>query len=170
VLLLAVIAAPTAVASNPATPAAPAPAARSTPEVVRTGTVDVRESTRREPLDAEPAPELSLVGRPNDPSAALDGTLERADGAVPPPPAFATFSGDGGPTLVGFDGLDDSANGPTFVEPADSAVAVGPNHAVQVVNTVMRVSERDGTGAEDIPLDVLFDIDDPQFPIPNLTG
>lgn len=78
------------------------------------------------------------------PSTAAPGSAPRIVAAGPPVQVTATTRT---PDIErgGFDGLARSSDPATDGEPPDPWVAVGPDHVMQIVNTVFRTTDRQGT-------------------------
>ena len=86
-------------------------------------------------------------------------TAPKAPGSqldVAPLPTQATLNTEGPAAQTGFDGLARTTGPSTNVEPPDPWVAVGPDHLVQVVNLQMRITDRQGGDAIDVPLPDFF--------------
>jgi hypothetical protein len=84
------------------------------------------------------APAEGSVVRRTPIDSALGVEIEqRATGARPPARILESFDGLG----VGFEG---PSGGPLLRNPSDNSLAVGPDHIVQTVNSVMAVFTRKG--------------------------
>ena len=80
--------------------------------------------------------------------AATDRQAPRAPSTtlVAPAPSFvSTTANDQANENSPFTGLEQTSAAYTDGEPPDSFVAAGPDHLVQVVNTAIRITDRDGT-------------------------
>ncbi len=109
----------------------------------------VRFHGRRRP--ARPVGKLPNLGRGSQtksPAPAAPGS----ETVVAPLPTQATLNAEGPAKQTGFDGLTRTTGPSTNVEPPDPWVAVGPDHVVQVVNLQMRITDRQGGHAIDVPL------------------
>jgi hypothetical protein len=80
-----------------------------------------------------------------------------------PAPTEATTNADPASALPGFDGLNRTSGPSTNGEPPDPWVAVGPDHIVQAVNLQLRMTDRSGDGAIDVPLADFFGLPDLTF-------
>ena len=99
--------------------------------------------------------------------------------AAPPAPTQATSSGQPAATSIGWTGVDQTtqpalADPPPSgvpVEPPDPWVAVGPNHVVQTVNSMIRMTNREGGSVRtDEHLYDFFRMDDRDVQPQELTG
>ena len=72
-----------------------------------------------------------------------------ATASVLAPPVQATLTTDPPIGHPGFDGLSKSSGPDTNGEPPDPWLAVGPEHAMQVVNSSFRITDRQGVQSED---------------------
>lgn len=88
---------------------------------------------------------------PNAPVSAAAAPVEASTIDSHPPIVTPTFNGlaSGGPF--------------TSVEPPDPWVAVGPNHIVQVVNTAMRITSRQGQNPTVVSLASFFELPEGSF-------
>ena len=118
------------------------------------GSVDARALARKAPTKRHVArlPNLgrATTGKGNAPAAPSSGSV------VAPLPTQATLNAEGPAAQTGFDGLARTTGPSTNVEPPDPWVAVGPDHVVQVVNLQMRMTDRQGGNAIDVPLPDFF--------------
>jgi hypothetical protein len=79
--------------------------------------------------------------------------------AAPPAPVEATPNGRPTALRVRFDGLTQATSADTNHEPPDPWVAVGPDHVVQAVNLVIRMTDRQGNQeVADFPLPDFFQL------------
>ena len=133
----------------------PSPGHKPTKESVgQRGSVDARALSRKAPTK-RPAGKLPNLGR----ETTGKSTAPKAPGSqldVAPLPAQATLNTEGPAAQTGFDGLARTTGPSTNVEPPDPWVAVGPDHVVQVVNLQMRITDRQGGDAIDVPLPDFF--------------
>src|SRR5881296_1700008 len=86
------------------------------------------------------------------------GMLLTEPGSVSPTPAAAV-------PVVSFEGLHFGTNGPytNRLTPPDVQVAVGPNHVVEMVNVLGRISTKQGVEVRTFPLDSLFGVPSTDF-------
>ncbi len=106
-------------------------------------------------LRATVTPAVKPAAGPNIPDIAAVG---------PPAPIEATSSGAPAPAqLISNDGLDDADNAFYYcgsstpcIEPPDPWIAVGSDHVVQAVNSLFRISSRDGSDVADMLPEDLF--------------
>lgn len=81
----------------------------------------------------------------SDPKAKYDGFAPFVDGALSP--AFPSVMPTPGVNFEGLSSMDNTAVLGTTFAPSDSVGDVGPNHYVQMTNTLVRVFNKDGTPA-----------------------
>jgi len=141
-------------------PLAPAASSRfATP--VRRGS-GVLSQERPGPLRPNAPPRLR---RPTSTSLAR-GTARSTSApqvlAAAPPPALASRAPAPAVVQPGFGGVAESTTDP--LEPPDPWVAVGPDHVVQAVNDVVRISSRTGDVLDERPLGWFFGLDSPGLP------
>src|SRR5947209_104989 len=86
------------------------------------------------------------------------GMLLTEPGSVSPTPAAAV-------PVVSFEGLHFGTNGPytNRLTPPDVQVAVGPNHVVEMVNVLGRISTKQGVEVQTFPLDTFFGVPSTDF-------
>ena len=116
--------------------------------------MDARALSRKAPTK-RPAGKLPNLGRETTGKSTAP-TAPGSASVVPPLPAQATLNTEGPAAQTGFDGLARTTGPSTNVEPPDPWVAVGPDHVVQVVNLQMRITDRQGGDAIDVPLPDFF--------------
>jgi hypothetical protein len=146
-----------AAASRPASPSA-ASAKAVADSTARYGTatsrgqVNVRElaltSKVRKGIPARPAI------RPARKAPKADGVAPRT--ATASPPVQATTTAAPVSTITTFDGIHKDTPLETNVEPPDPYVAVGPDDVVEVVNLMVRITDRNGASPIDVTLPDFF--------------
>ncbi len=130
-----------------------------------------------------PAPSQHLGGLPDEVIPFLTPQSQRAPGVsgfpqsnldgLPTPPGNSHSAGlQLGPSSAltpapsqQFEGLSNNDNGPDPDNqpfPPDPQVAVGPNHIVQMVNSVGRITDKTGNNGQTFPLRTAFGVD-PEF-------
>jgi hypothetical protein len=163
VLLAALIAAPQAMAApapadsqSAAAPSAPGGFAKESRKVSPRGTVNLSEVAAR-PATPRPSKDKPLL----IPSVSTGGAPRGPNGLAPvprvpgPPPVPATPTGR--PLIVGPTNLGLAFGSlATMFQPPDPWIAVGPDHVVQVVNTAMRITDRQGGHIETTALGDFF--------------
>src|SRR5207245_3193301 len=99
-------------------------------------------------------PQVSLASKVNSLTAAGD-RLTRPSQAGPWPSVP-----DAAVPVEGFEGLHFGTNGPytNRLTPPDVQVAVGPNHVVEMVNVLGRISTKQGVAVRTFPLDTSFGV------------
>jgi hypothetical protein len=116
------------------------------------GQVDVRELARtskvRKGIPARPAI------RPVRKAPTADGVAPRT--ATVSPPVQATTTAAPVSTITTFDGIHQDTALEANVEPPDPYVAVGPDDVVQVVNLLVRITDRNGASPVDVTLPDFF--------------
>jgi hypothetical protein len=154
-LLVGVLAVPVAAATpSPSTNLVAVPLAavsrawRKEPgKLIKRGTVDVGDLASR-PATAGPHKDLPRLTYPTpaaSPGAPAQPQVIAPAPALPgPAPAMATTTTRPPIVTTPFDGLAQGTAATNF-EPPDPWVAVGPDHVVQVVNTAIRIFDRQGT-------------------------
>jgi len=75
---------------------------------------------------------------------------------LPPSPVQASSTAAPDHHVGGFSGLAEGDQASAGVEPAESTVAIGPEQIVQIANLAMRITDRDGTAALDVPVPTFF--------------
>ena len=118
------------------------------------GSVDARALARQSPTK-RPVSKLPNLGK-GSPAKTTVPAAPGTQTVVAPLPTQATLNADGPAAQTGFDGLARTTGPSTNVEPPDPWVAVGPDHVVQVVNLQMRITDRQGGNAIDVPLPDFF--------------
>ncbi len=110
------------------------------------GSIDLRTLSKQS-LEPRPVGKLPLLGRKSGTTVppTIGGPSPRVGAAFPP--TIATTNADGPSAKTGFGGLSTMSGPTTAGEPPDPWVAVGPEHVVQVVNTSMRITDRQGNVA-----------------------
>jgi hypothetical protein len=123
------------------------------------GQVDVRELARtskvRKEIPARPAI------RPVRKTPKADGVAPRT--ATVSPPIQTTPTAALPSTITTFDGIHQDTALEANVEPPDPYVAVGPDDVVQVVNLMVRITDRNGADAVDFTLPDFFFLPSPDF-------
>jgi hypothetical protein len=116
------------------------------------GQVDVRELARtskvRKEIPARPAI------RPVRSGPRTDGVGPRTVSVDPPAQATTTLAPAS--TITTFDGIHKDTVNEANVEPPDPYVAVGPDDVVQVVNLMVRITDRNGASPIDVTLPDFF--------------
>ena len=121
------------------------------------GPVDVGRLSRQAPTK-RPTGTLPDLGRgvSTGRTSPRDGQAPRV--VSPPAPTLATLNANGPAAQTGFDGLARSSTASTIGEPPDPWLAVGPDHVVQVVNTALRITDRQGGDPLDVSLPDFFQL------------
>ncbi|MDQ2966603.1 MAG: hypothetical protein M3R57_12230, partial [Chloroflexota bacterium] len=161
-LLAAVLAAPVAAttpaakspagASGSVAPAAPSPSFRKSNRELRGGRRVVAAEVAARGLKPRP-----LLDKPRLtwPPRSGRGPVANSPLVAAAPPDFATTTTRPPIATPTFDGL--AQGGPsTNFEPPDPWLAVGPDHIVQVVNTAMRIVDRQGQTQDELSLAEFF--------------
>ena len=149
-------AAPAVLAASPKTDTAPGAAITRLPELHSgsRGSIDVSKLGGSVGSSAA-RPTLPFLAIP-DLAGPASGSGGVSASAVAPPPVLATTTANPAATGPAWAGLD---FGDALAQPPDPWVAVGPDHVVQTVNTVIQMYDRQGTvkkAATQIGVDELF--------------
>jgi len=123
------------------------------------------------PIASRPlADNPGLTALPQEPvvssASSVDSIVTPGDRGIRP-----TQTGSAGPTpgasvpVESFEGLHFGTNGPytNRLTPPDVQVAVGPNHVVEMVNVLGRISTKQGVEVQTFPLDTFFGVPSTDF-------
>ena len=113
------------------------------------GRVNVERLAKLRPTK-RPHREAPYLTRPTSDAPKPDTSNgSRVSLASAPAPVLSTTNTDAPAAQTGFEGLAVSSGPSTSNEPPDPWLAVGPEHVVQVVNTSMRITDRQGSAVVD---------------------
>jgi hypothetical protein len=135
------------------------------PRIGSRGSVNFRELAAHPTTSHRKSRSLPFLRPARSSSGSSSTSSPRVVG--PPAPVQATLTANPPAAQPGFQGLAEASHPYTADDPPDPWVGVGPDHVAQVVNLGMRITDRAGGGATDVPLADFFQISGLPFAIFN---